>query len=135
MARRKKSGRARAFARKTRTVYRSAKKGARRAYSRGRSSGWLPLSGRDMMVTAAAGAATPLANQYVGRYLSPFTGFAGEYQDELNTAIVGLAAHKLGSGFVKDMGREMVRGSVYVVGAQLGNKFTGTSAGSSGGYL
>lgn len=135
MARRKKFSRARRYVRKTRTIYRSAKRGARRAYSYGRSSGLLPLSGRELMVTAAAGAVTPFAVGMAGGVLNPVTRFAGEYQDELNAAIVGLAAHKIGSGFVKDMGREMVRGSVYVVGAQLGNRFGGSSTGSAGGYL
>lgn len=136
MARRKrKSGSRRVgFARATRTVYRTASKRARRAYSRGRSSGWLPLSGREMGVSVGTGAALALAVPRVMPYVSPYTEWAGRYQNEVVGAGIGILAHRFGSGIIKDMGREAVRASLISTGAELATQFTGTS-GSGGSQI
>lgn len=130
MARRRKAARRapRRFARAARTVTRSVRRRARRVYSRGRSSGWLPLSTREMVLTAGVGAAAPVVNNLVSPYLKPYLSFAGDYQDELQTAIIGVAAHKLGSGIIKDAGREMTRLALFSAGAQLGSSLIGTTS-------
>jgi len=140
MARRRKSARRaprRSFARAARTVSRVVRRKARRSYSRGRSSGWLPLSGREMMVSVGTGAVTPIANNLVAPYVDPYLGFAGQYKDEVRTALIGVVAHKFGSGLIKDAGREMTRQALFSTGASLGSSLgIGTSNGTAaGGYL
>lgn len=141
MAKRKRSakqrrffGRARAA---TRTVYRTVKKRARRAYRAGRSSGWLPLSPRETLVAAGTGFTAPIVMSYVRPYSDNWLGFAGDYKDEAAMAIVGTLAHRFApSGVLKDMGKEYFRLAAISAGGQLGSRFNnGTNAVTGSGVV
>jgi len=116
---------------KTRTVYRAARRSARRGYSRGRSSGWLPLSMKESAVSFGVGAISPKVNELVAPYTDGVLSFAGDYKDEARTALIGVVAHKFGSGLVKDAGREMFRAALLSAGNETGRRFIG--GGSVGG--
>lgn len=82
------------------------------------------------MVSVGTGAITPMANNLVAPYVDPYLGWAGDYKDEVRTAIIGVAAHRFGSGFIKEAGREMTRQALFSTGTQLGSNFgIGTSVG------
>jgi len=128
MARRSRSRRTRSRAR-TRTVtkYRTRSVGARRRRSSGGGGrgGWLPLSTKDSVMAFGVGAIAPTVNGFVAPYTDGFLGFAGDYKDELRTALIGVAAYKVGSGMVKDAGREMYRYALFSAGQQAGSNFLG----------
>jgi len=137
---RKYFGRARARVRTaTRTVYRTAgraRRGVRRA-SRSTFGGFMPLSVRDTVLDFGVGALAPRVNTMAaGVVPSALTSWAGSYEDEVRLAMIGVAAHKLGSGIIKDAGRETFRYAVMSAGQQAGQQFIGTGmSGSSGDYL
>lgn len=132
MARRKRSRSRRSFAARTRTVYRTVRAKTRRAYRGARKSGWLPLSGRETITAFGVGAVTPMVNSYVAPYTDGVLGVFGDYKDEARTALIGVVAHKFGSGIIKDAGREMFRYAVLSAGQQAGGEFTGKMTGGSG---
>jgi hypothetical protein len=92
---------------------------------------------RETLTAGAVGAITPKANQFVAPYTDGILGVFGNYKDEARTALIGVAAYKLGSGVIKDAGREMFRYAVLSAGQQLGaSAFNGTTNGGlSGGVV
>lgn len=110
-----------------------------RSTHRGRSSGgmlsgWVPLSGREIMLDFGIGAVTAPLNAWLLPYQRQYLGMFGPYSDEAALAIVGAVAHKFGSGLIKDGGKELFRVAVISAGQQAGNSIlpaVTTSAGAS----
>lgn len=71
----------------------------------------------DFAIGAVAGPLSaklaPIQRQYLGPVFGP-------YSDEAALAIVGIAAHKFGSGMIRDAGRELFRVAVISAGNQIG---------------
>lgn len=113
----------------------------RRSYSHSSGSmvsGWIPLSGKEMMLDFGIGAATAPINNFLKPYQEQYLGMFGTYSDEAALAIVGAVAHKYGSGLIKDGGKELFRVAVISAGQQAGSQLIGsTSQGGApqGNYL
>lgn len=88
----------------------------------------------ESMVNFASGASMPLVSGFVAPYTDGLLGSLGNYQDEARTAIIGVAAYKLGSGFIKQMGKAYFDYAVTSAGIQTaGNLNLGTgNSGASG---
>lgn len=109
-----------------------------RSYRRGvRKASWLPLSGRDHMMAAGTGILLPKANELVAPYVDPYLEWAGDYKDEVRSALIGVVAHKFGPGPVREMGRIAYQTAIVSAGTQFGaGMFSGTSPSITGGdYL
>jgi hypothetical protein len=109
---------------------RSTRRAAPRALSRrrrssggGRGSGFIPLGMREAALDFGVGAITPAVNNLTAPIVDPYLNWAGSYKDEVRTALIGVAAYKLGSGLIKDAGREMFRFAVFSAGQQTGANF------------
>ena len=123
----------------TRTVTRYARR-ARRSSGGRRSSmgGYLPLSMKETVLDFGVGALAPQVNGMVaGVVPSQLTSWAGAYEDEARLAMIGIVAHKFGSGIIKDAGREAFRLAVFGAGQETGARFigTGSGVGASGDYM
>ena len=128
---------ARYFAPRARRVARRAAR-AVRSYRRGvRKASWLPLNGREHMVAIGTGILLPKANQLVAPYVDPYLEWAGDYKDEVRSALIGVVAHKFGPGPIREGGRIAYQTALVSAGTQFGaGIFTGTSPSSTGGdYL
>lgn len=120
MARRRKSSKraaVRGFARK---------KGYRRSGGSSGLGGFVPLTGREMMLDFGIGAAVGPLSQFLAPYQQQYLGMFGSYSDEAALAIVGAVAHKYGDGIVKDAGKELFRVAVISAGQQAGGQLMGT---------
>lgn len=122
------------FAPRARRAVRRARSAVRSYRRTVRSNSWLPLNGRGHLVALGTGALLPKANQIVAPYVDGFLGWAGDYKDEARSALIGVVAHKFGSGVIKDAGRLAYEMSVASAGAQFSaGMFTGTSPSVTGG--
>lgn len=91
----------------------------RRGGFRGRMlSGWVPLSTNEMLVSFGTGMTVGKVNQMIAPLTDDFLSFAGSYRGELRTALIGAVAYKMGSGIIRDAGREYFRFAVMAAGAQ-----------------
>lgn len=86
------------------------------------TSGWLPLSSREMLVDFGVGITVLQANKIVAPYLDGFLEMTGEYRGEARTAIIGMVAYKFGSGLIKEAGKEYFRFAVMSAGVQTAPK-------------
>lgn len=97
----------------------SRKSSRRRGGSRGSMmSGWVPLSGNEMMVAFGTGLTVGKVNAMVAPLTDGFLDFAGQYRGEVRTALIGSVAYKFGSGIIRDAGKEYFRYAVMAAGAQ-----------------
>jgi len=121
----------------TRTVTRYARRARRSSGGRSSLGGYLPLSMRETVLDFGVGALAPQVNGMVAGVLpSQLTSWAGAYEDEARLALIGIAAHKFGSGLIKDAGRETFRLAVLSAGQETGARFIGTGSSSgSGDYM
>lgn len=94
------------------------KKARSRGGSRGMMSGWIPLSGREMLVDFGVGLTVLQANKIVSPYLDGLLEMTGDYRGEARTAIIGMVAYKFGSGLIKEAGKEYFRFAVMSSGVQ-----------------
>lgn len=90
---------------------------------------------REMGVDFAVGALTPKANSIVAPYTDGFLGWAGDYKDEVRTALIGVALSRFGPGILKEGGREMFRYAVLSAGQQAGSGFFSGTMNTGGAGL
>jgi len=132
MAKKRRRKASKAMVRRARPV---AFKKARRKSTR-RTSGWLPLTTKEIILDGAIGAVVGPISTTLRPYQQQYLGMFGEYSDEAALAIVGSVGHKFGSGLVKDASKELFRVAVISAGTQLGNNlFAGSASNGNGVYL
>lgn len=96
-------------------------------------SSWIPLSNRELMLDFGIGAAVGPISQFLAPYQAQYLGAFGQYSDEAALAIVGAVAHKMGSGLIKDGGKELFRVAVISAGQSAGSQLLGGSQTAGGG--
>lgn len=121
--------RKRTFRSRARSVGRALRtRGGRRRIGGSLTSGWMPLSMHESFVAFGVGMTAGKLNQFVAPYTDGILEPLGPYKDEARTALIGAVLYKMGSGVIKEAGREYFRLALMSAGAQTSGQVFGTAS-------